>query len=169
MQRLRGLQWERERERFLGKVGRMETVRSSILPKDITDRERSNSAGKSDNAGNRAGPRRENISWIRETKHHMNRKTNIEQNYWRPKLASAWTRSTGASSRARRRSEREPRMQRMADRARAKDKQQRIQATIRLYASLRFAAWELARNPHPFLHRQKTPSVWISVHVLHFI
>ena len=54
---------ERERERSrLGKVGRMDTVRSSIMPKEITDRERSNSAGKRDSAGNRAGPRRANIS-----------------------------------------------------------------------------------------------------------
>ena len=68
--------WFTVREKCLGKVGRMETVRSSILPKDITDRERSNSAGKSDSAGNRAWPRRANISWIKETKHHMNRKTN---------------------------------------------------------------------------------------------
>ena len=35
-------------------------------------------------------------------------------------------------------------MQRTADRARAKAKEQRIQATTRLYASLRFAARELA-------------------------
>ena len=46
------------------------------MPKDITDIERSNSAGKSDSAGNRAGPRRANISWIKETKHHNNKKTN---------------------------------------------------------------------------------------------
>ena len=80
MQKLRGLQRERERERererCLGKVGRMETVKSSICQKTLQTEKRSNSAGKSDSAGNRAGPRRANISWIKETKHHKNKKTN---------------------------------------------------------------------------------------------
>ena len=54
----------------------METFRSGDMPKDITDRERSNSAGKSNSAGNRTAPRRANKSSLKETKHHMNMKSN---------------------------------------------------------------------------------------------
>ena len=53
-----GIVREREREKDSGKVGRIYGDGcKDQMPKDITDRERSQSAGKSNSVGSKAGPR----------------------------------------------------------------------------------------------------------------